>query len=176
MDLMARQIYYLILFKNFANVLCDPQAFIFESSFRAHTLPICWWHAFVTPVFKKGFTSDVSNYWPISLTCVCCRIMERVINVELIDYLTKKSLITKYQHDFLRKHSTYSNLLESVNDWSLSLTNSATTDIIFIDFKKTFDSVSYQKLISKIESYGIKGDFLEWIKACHKDKTQAVKN
>ena len=92
-----------ILFKQLANVLCDSLAFIFESAFRSHTLPACWLHVFVTPVFKK--TSDVSNYRPISLTCVCCRIMERVINIELIDYLTKKGLITKCQHRFLRKHS-----------------------------------------------------------------------
>lgn len=164
-----------ILFKNLANVLCSPLAFIFESSFRSHTLPTCWLHAFITPVFKKGLTSELSNYRPISLTCVCCRIMERVINMELIDYLTKNGLITKYQHGFLRKHSTCSNLLESVNDWSLNLKNCATTDIIFIDFKKAFDSVSHQKLICKIESYGVQGDLLEWIKAFLKDRTQAVK-
>ena len=92
-----------------------------------------------------------------------------------IDYLTKKGLITKYQHGFLRKHSTCSNLLESVNDWPLSLKNSNTTDIIFVDFKKAFDSVSHQKLISKIESYGIQGDLLDWIKAFLKNRTQATK-
>ena len=164
-----------ILFKNLANVLCDPLAFIFQSSFSSHILPACWLHAFVTPVFKKGLTSEVSNYRPISLTCVCCRIMERVINIDLIDYLTQKGLITKCQHGFLRKHSTCSNLLESINDWSLNLKNSNTTDIIFIDFKKAFDSVSHQKLISKIESYGIQGDLLEWLKAFLTNRTQAVR-
>ena len=101
--------------------------------------------------------------------------MERVINIELIDYLTKKGLISKCQHGFLRKHSTYSNLHESVNDWSLSPKNCTTTDIIFIDLKKAFDSVSYQKLLSKIESYGIQGDLLEWLKAFLTDRTQTVK-
>ena len=32
-------------------------------------------------------TTDISNYRPISLTCVCCRVMERIINLELINYL-----------------------------------------------------------------------------------------
>ena len=62
-----------------------------------------------------------------------------------------------------------------MNDWSLSLKNNNTTDIIFVDFKKAFDSVSRQKLLSKIESYGIRGDLLEWIKAFLTDRTQAVK-
>jgi len=91
--------------------------------------------------------------------------MERVTNIDFIDFLTKIGLITKSQHGFFRKHS----ILESVNDWSLSLKNTNTTDIIFIDFKKAFDSVSHQKLISKIESYGRQGDLLEWLKAFLQD-------
>jgi len=57
------------------------------------------------------------------------------------------------------------NLLESVNDWSLSLKNSNTIDIIFVDFKKACDSVFHQKLVSKIESCGIRGDLVEWLNA-----------
>jgi len=33
---------------------------------------------------KKGLTSSPSNYRPISVTCVCCCVMERIINLELI--------------------------------------------------------------------------------------------
>ena len=84
---MDSQIYYL---KKLANVLCEPLAFIFQSSFRSHVLPTCCLHAVVTPVFTKGLTSNPGNYRPISLTCVCCRVMERIINLELLNYL--------YQH------------------------------------------------------------------------------
>ena len=62
----------------------EPLAFIFQSSFQSHTLPACWLHALVIPVFKKGLISDPSYYRPISLTYVCCRAMERIINMELL--------------------------------------------------------------------------------------------
>jgi hypothetical protein len=52
-------------------------------------------------------------------------VTERVINVELMDYLLNHHLITKHQHSFLRKHSTCANLLESVNDWFIALNNLA---------------------------------------------------
>ena len=61
---MDSQIYYL---KKLANVLCEPLAFIFQSSFRSHVLPTCCLHAVVTPVFTKGVTSNPGNYRPISL-------------------------------------------------------------------------------------------------------------
>ena len=67
-----------------------------------------WLQAFITPVLKKGVTSNPSrpNYRPISLTCTCCRVMERIINTQLIDHLLVHQLITPHQHGFLRKHST----------------------------------------------------------------------
>jgi ribonuclease P/MRP protein subunit RPP40 len=101
--------------------------------------------------------------------------MERVINQELMEYLLTHNLISKQQHGFLRKHSTCSNLLESVNDWSIALNNRLTTDIIYIDFQKAFDSVSHQKLVKKIECYGVRDDLLAWIKAFLTNRTQAVK-
>jgi Reverse transcriptase (RNA-dependent DNA polymerase) len=53
----------------------------------------------------------------------------------------------------------------SICDWSLNLQNHAGTDIIYFDFKKAFDSVSYPKLIAKLNSYGISGLLLSWINA-----------
>ena len=38
-------------------------------------------------------------------------------------------------------------------------------DIIYVDFAKTFDSVPHERLLRKIESYGIGGNVLNWIKS-----------
>jgi len=48
--------------------------------------------------------------------------MERVISAELINYLWQHRLITKDQHGFSQK-STSTNLLESLNDWTLNITS-----------------------------------------------------
>ena len=37
------------------------------------------------------------------------------------------------------------------------------TDIIYFDFKKAFDSVSHNKLLTKLRAYGISGDLFDWI-------------
>jgi len=75
--------------------------------------------------------------------------MERIINAQLIDYLLSNNLIAKHQHGFLLKHSTCTNLLETINDWVLALDNRLKTDAIYIDFQKAFDSVSHAKLLAK---------------------------
>jgi hypothetical protein len=101
--------------------------------------------------------------------------MERIINVDIIDYLHINKIINTAQHGFLHKHSTYANLFESVSDWSAALNNKHSVDVVCIDFQKAFDTVSHPKLIMKLESYGISGYLLSWIKAFCYNRTQAVK-
>ena len=54
-------------------------------------------------------------------------------------------LISKHQHGFLKKHSTTTNLLESVNDWNLSISNWQSVVVAFIDFQRANDSDSHPK-------------------------------
>ena len=51
------------------NNLAYPIAFIFQLFFNNSFLPDIWRKAYVTPVFKKGDSTQVCNYRPISLTC-----------------------------------------------------------------------------------------------------------
>ena len=77
--------------------------------------------------------------------------------------------------DFLKKHSTSSNLLESLNDWTISLSNHRTVVVAYIDFQKAFDSVSHPKLLHKLSSYRINGNLYYWISAFLSDRRQQVK-
>ena len=63
------------------------------------------------------------------------------------------NLITKQQHGFLSKHSTCTNLLESLNDWTISLGLSYSVAVAYIDFSRAFDSVCHSKLLLKLRSF-----------------------
>ena len=152
-----------LFFKKLSKSLSEPLALLFNSLMSFGGVPTEWKSALVLPVFKKGVSSDVSNYRPISLTCVCSKLLECLIKDDMLVYLQKNNLISKCQHGFLSKHSTFSNLVESLNDWTISINRHNQTCIAFIDFAKAFDSVCHSKLIYKIEKYGISGNILTWI-------------
>jgi len=161
--------------KKVASGISFPLMLIFSQSFQCGKIPDSWKTAIVTPVFKKGLSCDVNNYRPISLTCVCCKIMESIIKQKMLDYLLHNKLISKHQHGFLSNHSTCTQLLECVNDWSLAIHNSYSVDVAYIDFSKAFDSVCHTKLITKLESVGIGGKLLSWINDYLSNRTQRVK-
>ena len=105
----------------------------------------------------------------------CCKILECVVASEIICFLNSHNLITKQQHGFLQKHSTVTNLLESVNDWTFSLSNRKSVVIAYIDFKRAFDAVSHSKLIHKLAAYGIHGNLLFWIASFLSNRKQYVR-
>ena len=66
------------ILKELAKELATPVAIIY-TCIDKDTLPSQWKEAIVTPIFIKGCKSEPSNYRPVSLTSVVCKILERKI-------------------------------------------------------------------------------------------------
>ena len=47
-------------------------------------------------------------------------------------------------------------------------------DVAVMDFSKAFDVVPHQRLLNKLNFYGIRGNALKWIEAVLIDRTQQV--
>jgi len=130
-------------------------------------VPQEWKTVIIVPVFKKGQANDMSNYRPISLTCVASKVMERIVVDEILAHFKKSNIISSAQHGLLKGLS-----LECLNDWTSSLQMKHNITITYVDFMKAFDSVSHEKLLYHLQMYGISGNLLLWIKAflsnrCH---------
>jgi len=164
-----------LLFKNIAPAVAAPLAIIFTQLFSVTKVPVRWKEAVITPVFKKGAAGDVSNYRPISLTCVPAKLMERIIADCVLSYLMDNNLLHPAQHGFLKNRSTCTNLLESFNDWTIVLQDNNAVTVVYIDFRKAFDTVSHPKLISKLKSYGISGSLLSWFQEYLNDRSHCTR-
>jgi len=166
--------YNTFLLKQLAFSLVNPLCVLFKHVFEAGVLPAAWKSANVTPVFKKGASSSITNYRPISLTSVFCKLFERIVKEQMLKFLLDNKLITPHQHGFMSMHSTSSQLLETVNDWTLSVKNRHVVDAIYFDYAKAFDSVSHVKLVHKLRGYGIDGQLLSVIVNFLSNRTQRV--
>ncbi len=153
--------------------ICVPLSKIFNFSMQSGVLPTFWRTAEVVPVFKKGSVSSPSNYRPVSLTSIPCKVMETVIKNEMVIFLSKYNVITPHQHGFLARRSVETQLLECLNEWTKLLQYSS-IDVMYLDFCKAFDSVSLEKLKTKMTAYGIVGKLFRWLVSFLSDRTQRV--
>ena len=90
--------------------------FIFNQSLRTGTLPTDWVKANVAPIFKKGNTNKAENYRPVSLTCVCCKILEHVVLKHMLTHFETNNILTCLQHGFRAAHSCVTQLITTIHD------------------------------------------------------------
>ncbi len=147
---------------------------IFNASLKDGEVPVDWRRANVTPIYKKGAKSDPGNFRPVSLTSVCCKLMERLVKDKLIEHFLDNNLILPSQHGFLPSKSCATNLLEFFEVATQAVDNGDPFDIVFLDFAKAFDKVPVAALLVKLEALGVSGELLRWIETWLKDRVQRV--
>ena len=163
------------ILRELADMLSLPIAILFNKSIECEKLPREWKQAYVSPIYKKkGSKSHAENYRPISLTCILCKILESMVRSKVLQHLMDNDLLSKRQYGFLNGRSTTTQLLHFLDTCIDSISKGNVVDAIYFDFKKAFDMVPHKRLLAKLESYGIKGKILQWIKEFLTGRTQYV--
>ena len=86
---------------------------------------------------------------------------ERIVYNNLIDFVGKS--LSDCQFGFLKNRSTLQQLLIFVNSIANSLNTGSQADVIYLDFKKAFDSVAHNELLLKLGSIGITDSLWLWL-------------
>ena len=158
-----------------ASAIAEPLTFIYNLSLKLGKIPLEWKNAIVTPIFKnKGSKHDPSNYRPISLTCIACRIMESIIRDSMMKYLRTNVLLSDMQYGFIGGRSTVLQLLHVLDKWTEVLDTGGYVDVIFCDFQKAFDTVPHNRLLELLRHYGITDPVLAWIEDFLRNRNQSV--
>ena len=130
-----------------------PPCVSFSNKVSPGQLPDKWGKAIVSPTYKKGTKSDPANYRPISLTCLCCQVLEHIILSHMAKHLSQHKIILDSQHGFRERLSTVTQLITSVNDCFTTLKHRGQSDVILLYFSKVFDRVSHHHLSAKFNYY-----------------------
>ena len=157
-----------------------PQSFshaltiLYNRSLTFGEVPVDWKLAHITPVFKKGKQTDPSNYRPISLTSIVCKILEKIIREKMFHHLVTNKLISDSQHGFIKGKSCLTNLIEffeNIINWN---DENNPIDCIYLDISRAFDTVAHRKLIMKLKKYGFGEKLITWIKNWLLNRKQRV--
>ena len=99
----------------------------------------------MTAIFKKGSAADVGNYRPVSLTSVVCKMMESIIRNQTMKFMKENDIICEEQHGFRPGRSCVTQLLEIMDIWTRMIEEGDQIDVVYLDFRKAFDSVPHQR-------------------------------
>ena len=114
----------------------------------------------------------VTNYRQISLLCCLSKVLETIVFEKISDYL--HPLISHRQFGFTRNRSSlhqlllYCEYLFKANEYHHQV------DAVYLDIRKAFDTVPYDRLLSKLWDYGITGNLWNFFKAYLTDRSQCV--
>ena len=78
-------------------------------------------------------------------------------------HLECHNLLIDNQHGFRKHRSCETQLVNTIEDILRAMDNRKQVDILILDFSKAFDTVPHQRLLNKLDFYGIRGEMKNWI-------------
>lgn len=150
--------------KNTVTVTSKILLHIFRQSLETGMIPSDWKLAKIIPIFKSGNKTSCENYRPISLTCICCKILEHIIASHIYRHLESNHFFFKNQHGFRKGFSCETQLFEFTTELHANMDNNYQTDCVFLDYSKAFDRVAHCRLISKLSALKLDSRTLSWLR------------
>ena len=157
-----------------ANLLSPYLNIFFSYVFQLGIFPNSLKIASVTPIYKSNDRNEVSNYRPISVLPCLSKILEKLIKTRITKFFDLHNLFYHNQYGFRSKHSTIHAILKLTSSLYDSMNNKKYSCLVFIDLKKAFDTVCHQRLLLKLNHYGIRGVALELLSSYLNNRMQYV--
>ena len=101
-------------------------------------------------------------------------ILEHIVHSNIMDHFDKNKILTNAQHGFRKKRSCESQLIVTIHEIASKLEKGSQVDIILLDFAKAFDKVPHQRLLHKLEYYGVNAKTKNWIQSFLQNRQQRV--
>ena len=161
--------------KYLKNVIAAPLTIIINQMLNSGIFPDALKVSKVIPLYKKDDKQVFSNYRPISLLPSISKIFEKVILLQLIEYLVINNIIHKNQYGFRKNHSTELAALHLVDDIYYKMDANELPLSVYIDLSKAFDSLDHKILLSKLQFYGITGSTLSLLTSYLSNRRQCTK-
>lgn len=125
---------------------------VINSIITFSNFPLEWKHSKVIPIPKKKSTSCLSDYRPISLLPVLSKVLEKILQIQILQYLESNRMLSNYQSGYRANHSSITAVLNISDDIRRAIDDKQACTLVLLDFSKAFDKIDHQLLIKKLSN------------------------
>lgn len=138
---------------------------IVNLSITNSTFPNIWKHAKIIPLFKPGAKDQLSakSYRPVALLPVVSKVLERVVFMQIVEYMDNNGLFHPNHHGFRSLHSTTTAMIQMYDSWVEAVGRKEMAGVAMIDQSAAFDCVDHGILREKLHLYGFDAGALAWV-------------
>jgi len=135
-----------------------------------------WRNATVIPIPKPNKNhADPRNYRPISLTSCVCKIIEKVINCRLVEFLEINKFFAHNQCGFRKHRSTVDHLVRFETYVRSAIAESKFITSIFFDMEKAYDKTWRYGIMRDMHRLGLRGRLPQFIAEFLKQRRFSVR-
>ena len=151
--------------ENFCNFV-DIILMIVNCSISSHRFPKSEKRAIVKPILKgKLDHQELSSYRPVSNLSFLSKVLEYVIERQLVDYLERSRALSDFQSAYRQFFSTETVICSVVSDLLELMDNSKCGILVLLDLSAAFDTVVHELLLNDLRAIGVVGEALEYLES-----------
>jgi hypothetical protein len=147
---------------------------IVNQSIKTGVFPSHWKNAIIKPIPKKQHASNLRDLRPISILPLLSKVLEKVVCIQLTDYLESNQILPSKQSGFRKSRSTATALLDVVDNILAAQDVGQGSILVLLDFSRAFDTINTSLLLSKLSYYGCDSIALKWFTSYLFERTQYV--
>lgn len=110
--------------------------------------PDAWKKAKIIPLPKNN-----NDFRPIAILPYLSKAMEKIMQMQISEYLNKHKFLTDFQSGFRQGRSCITVLTDVVEELRCKLDNDMVSFLVLLDHSKAFDTVEYPILLTKLRKF-----------------------
>lgn len=148
---------------------------LINKSLRKGTFPRNWKTSTVVPIEKITGTINSEEFRPINIVAPYEKLLELCVNKQIVQYLETNNILSEYQAGFRNNNSCESALQTLIFHWKDALEEGKMIGIVFLDFRRAFETINRNLLILKMEKYGFGQNILKWFRDYLSERSQVTR-